>query len=441
MRVFISHGIAADDARGNAFLDRLYAALDRHADNLDPFLDRIRLAPGYLWRNELHTELARCGAGVIVLSARSVTRDWVKKEAAILSWRRALEVDPAFRLHVVVLGELGEAELERAGLGPMQLTEIQALRCDGSDAGIAQVVDAARDDLLALAKSVARRVDWTPLDWLRDYLASRLAKDLTAAQLLALAQDIDDRNGDDSEPALQLANVALVAAAEAIACALLRNAFGKTANLAGLMKRLDMLAVQREYRREIFDAVSALWVDPQCAAPFHPRLDPKRRGRTAYIALLQPGAGAPLFETRMLAQRANPDCKRSHVVSVAKPKDPNRLTRAVADELAEQFADALRDLIDDDDDEGETNADHSALLRQLARLDAPVYVVMKFALDEQQLEELFAKLPGFIYVGPDAERPAGFTEFQWRRVSGWRQPDELSARKDEHANIKTQYGF
>jgi hypothetical protein len=85
--IFISHSSQAGPQVA-AFLETLPGAL--RARGLQPFLDSTGLRAGYEWRPVLYRKLAECGGAVLALGPEALQRDWVRQEATILAWRRAL---------------------------------------------------------------------------------------------------------------------------------------------------------------------------------------------------------------------------------------------------------------------------------------------------------------------------------------------------------------
>ena len=69
-------------------------------------LDIDRLDDGRPWEPYLHEWMARCHAGLVLLTENSVMSDWVLKEATILSWRVSL--DPSFKLFIACSPEVEE---------------------------------------------------------------------------------------------------------------------------------------------------------------------------------------------------------------------------------------------------------------------------------------------------------------------------------------------
>lgn len=431
MIVFISHGVVKEDAEGCKFLDHLYQTLNSQPDHLEAFLDRQRLEEGYEWRTALHEMLASCGAGVLVLSQRAIGRDWVKKEATILSWRRALPVDPRFRLHVVKIEDLGDKELESQGLGPLQLTEIQAWSCNVQQPeDVARVVNGIKNDLENLANSVSCIEEWTPLDKLRTYLEKRLAA-LDITDLKNLAKDMLAVGGDSLCLAV-MDSECRRSCADKISSALLKNDFGKIGSLKTFMERLELLNLSQEVRHAIFGAVAPLWVEPHLAAKFHPQLEPHQADRTAFIELTGVKSTLIKYTLGMLVRRANLRPQRPRVIRVSTPKEwtDDILVQEIGNQIVEQAGENLRGDFDDNE-----------LLEHLLAREDPIYVQLNFKMDEEQVEILRDKLRGAIFV-VTAQSQLGecASEFRWRKVESL-EAEAFASKKNEWAEIKDRYGF
>lgn len=97
MRVFLSY--TSRDADAVALVGHLYDGLERAGAK--PFLDRKSLNAGDDWNHEVHLELSRCNAAIVVLSASVESAPWVIREAALLLSRKSLA--PEFPLLSVAL--------------------------------------------------------------------------------------------------------------------------------------------------------------------------------------------------------------------------------------------------------------------------------------------------------------------------------------------------
>lgn len=119
-RIFISH--SSEDW---ALTERVHDALKAAEPDLDLLLDKVRLEPGKDWQPFLHEWMARCDAGLILLTGHAVTSDWVLKEATILAWRHSM--DPTFPLFVAHPADIGVDDVTKGPFSPLGLSKIQWL--------------------------------------------------------------------------------------------------------------------------------------------------------------------------------------------------------------------------------------------------------------------------------------------------------------------------
>jgi hypothetical protein len=139
--LFISHSSADRNPT-----DKLIAALQgggaetaatRPVNPFRELVDYQNLKAGDPWPRQLHEWMARCHAGLLLLTENSVKSPWVLKEATILSWRFALQ--PDFKLFVVRSPEVTDVMLRDAKFGPLDLQGIQQIGVTDPEA-IAQIV-------------------------------------------------------------------------------------------------------------------------------------------------------------------------------------------------------------------------------------------------------------------------------------------------------------
>jgi len=160
-RLFVSHS-SSDKAFTEQVRDNI-APL--HAkQKYEILLDLDRLDKGKPWEPYLHEWMARCHAGLILLTKNSVKSDWVLKEATILAWR--LSLDSQFKLFIVRFPDVKDRHLEKGKYGPLGLEGIQWLT-DTDPIQIATQVKAELDKMT---------VNPTPFDLLVDKLAAILKR-------------------------------------------------------------------------------------------------------------------------------------------------------------------------------------------------------------------------------------------------------------------------
>lgn len=136
LKLFISHSSrlrptsAADvEAQANWQLlqDTCQALKTEYGDKIDILVDYEGLHPGDDWGRRLNEWLAECHAAIVLFSRRAIEEsNWVKKEAAILSWRA--ELDPDFPLFPVLVDQqTTPEELEKDFFGTLRITRTQCI--------------------------------------------------------------------------------------------------------------------------------------------------------------------------------------------------------------------------------------------------------------------------------------------------------------------------
>ncbi len=119
VRLFVSH--ATED--WGSTTESVHEALEASDRDFDVLLDRDRLVKGRDWAPYLHEWMARCDAGLILLTGNALESDWVLKEATILSWRHAMH--PTFPLFVARAPGVSRARVSESLFRPLDLGAIQ----------------------------------------------------------------------------------------------------------------------------------------------------------------------------------------------------------------------------------------------------------------------------------------------------------------------------
>lgn len=194
-RIFISH--SAHEPEAERVLAALVTCL---TPKFDVLVDRQRLIAGQEWRDELFNWMHRIHGAIILFSSCALESDWVRTEASVLSWRRALDRGKSFTLIPVLLSPVKPDDLDAKKFSPMRLTTLQLVESD--DAGtICNKVLAGLQSLLSAP------VPDTPLEKLGRKVAY-LLRNIEAAELLnaarAMGADVTDWS-DSSEYATLLA--------------------------------------------------------------------------------------------------------------------------------------------------------------------------------------------------------------------------------------------
>jgi hypothetical protein len=106
----------------------LQTLTDALREDYEVYLDRERLQPGGSWAQESNTQMMRADAALMLLSDDALNSLWVRREAAILSYRR--HMDESFLLLTILLGGIVVTELVER-LGVIRWQDIQSLRAIG----------------------------------------------------------------------------------------------------------------------------------------------------------------------------------------------------------------------------------------------------------------------------------------------------------------------
>src|SRR4051812_22521751 len=145
-RLFVSHSSGEGPAREQ--LKQICLAIEQaggmrtlaDSESVEVIVDHANIQPGQEWPRNIHEWLAEADAAVILFSPRTLKSKWVMKEAAILSWRKAL--DPSFKLLPVRMPGVDEAEFTTGVFSALGLSNVQFVNHD-DPAAIANAVGAA----------------------------------------------------------------------------------------------------------------------------------------------------------------------------------------------------------------------------------------------------------------------------------------------------------
>lgn len=126
--VFISHSSRGDE-RAAWVRERLRECLS--ALNWDVKVDTDALQDGVEWRGQLYTWLADCDAAVILLNKAALESSWVKREAHVLMWRRALGAP--LTVVPVLLPDVDLREIRKSEISDVASLQFVKLRSGESD--------------------------------------------------------------------------------------------------------------------------------------------------------------------------------------------------------------------------------------------------------------------------------------------------------------------
>jgi TIR domain len=126
--VFISHS-SKNDRYAKRVRELVEAGL-KHK-HYKVLLDATLLDPGDAWRAKLHRWLGECNGAVILLSRAALASEWVRKEAAILTWRRSLGYD--LKIVPALLGDVHSNEARSGGFRALELGESEFARLQSTE--------------------------------------------------------------------------------------------------------------------------------------------------------------------------------------------------------------------------------------------------------------------------------------------------------------------
>jgi TIR domain len=245
-------------------------------------VDFDKLQDGSPWPDQLHEWLARCHAGLILLTPDAVRSPWVLKETTILSWRHSRDPEN-FRLFVVKHPDVDDAMLKAAKFAPLDLRKEQWIR----------TLDAAQIATRVVDRLGAEPPPRTPYDELVGKLTD-LLDDVKEGTRRNVADEVCvDPHAwrSDRDTTAQYC--------EAIARRLLNGSLGRLDGVGGLMKALvDTTPV--ETLEGIFQLVAPYWVDTAAAGVLPLVAAAEPRG----VAAMN-GARVPIYTARMYATRAH----------------------------------------------------------------------------------------------------------------------------------------
>jgi hypothetical protein len=271
-RIFISH--SAHEKESAKFLTLLAKAL-RQA-GFDVLVDRERLKPGAIWKDELYTWMGLSHAAIVLLSESAVRPDsvWVPRETSILMWR--LRLDPNFHVIPIRLESVDPKLLASGGFRDLGISNLQLVQGKPNGA----MIDVITKGLVAHELGARD----TPLEAIANQVAFHLRE--VPKPILVEAGDMLDVDLGPWDPQHS--------SAKRLALQLLQIPLRDTVRVIELVAGyLDDAAADR-----ILDLVAPSWVD-LCAAALIPKCannEPHSRS----IAL----NARSLFSAQMYVRRA-----------------------------------------------------------------------------------------------------------------------------------------
>lgn len=362
-KLFVSH--SSKTAENLVLLQGVCAGLKQKG--FEVLVDRDgQLYAGLDWDLRINEWMAECHAAVILFSQAALhDSDWIKKEAAILSWRRELQSD--FILIPVLLNGITPEDLDQGLFGVLRIRKDQ---CVPSAVDVKQIVDQ-----VSLGLGPAQHPPATPFGRLESVLAGILEGEAKAETL----EDAWNALAGGNKPTWQPNTARRFSSA--LTRFLLRD---RRHCVEHLQTTLDHIRprVEKEAAEELLKYLACLWVDAEAAGGISAAAN--QGGLVGLNGNYLPG-----FTAKRYAERAWPLTDQWRFIS--------------ADVSQRTFA-AIRDVIREAFRPRGVRVPDEAIDRRIRRYRQPVLVLIPNVADSAQLPDnaLLAKLrdsyPNLIFM-------------------------------------------
>jgi TIR domain len=386
--VFISHS-----SKDRALTEAVCAQLGPYLERNQPFpdaecvsivdwemvVDYDRLEDGSPWPDQLHEWLARCHAGIVLLTENAARSAWVLKEVTILSWR--LNRDPSFRLFIVRdPAVVTDAMLDEQKFTPLDIGRIQQV----------QAFDPADIATSVKNRLGAGRPPRTPFDDLVNDVANLLAGSragIPRSIAEELANELPEWKSDEPNEFY-----------EAIARNLMTGNFGRLGGVGDLVQAL-VNSMQLETLESLFQLVSPYWVNPAAASEL-----PLIASRTPPGVAAMNGEKLPIYTAKMYATRAHMSAFRYVYIPT---------NNANAGDCVEDVSRQIRERVERVQQESMTTEQASAWL---ANTGLPAYAVLPFVplpADLVELRKRFGSVTFVVSTGSTLDRSQSIDDARW----------------------------
>lgn len=265
-KLFISHSSRLDEQENSddpeknpnlkLLLDVIEGIKQEYGETIEILVDKDAqaLPAGCDWEKRLNEWLAECHAAVILFSKRArENSNWVKKEAAILSWRRELDRD-FILIPVCIKGETTPDDLEKDLFGTLRIVKSQCVRTADCSAEIVAGIQSA----LGAKEILASKCKRTPFEKLAGVITELLIKNARPTTLEDACLELPDTDKPHFHPDNK------VRYADALTRYLLRNGTNCLMHFKSVINKIHP-KVEKEHTEEIFKYLRALWVDTKAA--------------------------------------------------------------------------------------------------------------------------------------------------------------------------------
>ncbi len=329
------------------------------------------LYAGVDWDLRINEWMAECHAAVILFSQAALhDSDWVKKEAAILSWRR--ELQEGFTLIPVLLNGVTPEELDLGLYGVLRIRKDQCVNANG----VRSIVNKVSRGL-----GPAASASLTPFERMESILARILERDADTQSL----QEAWAALQGNQKPAWQPNQTRRFSSA--LTRFLLRDSKIAVNNLRFTLDKIQP-RINIETAKELLKNLACLWVDAEAASGISATAN-----QGGLIALN--GNYLPDFTAQRYCERAWPF---------------TGLWRMIQVDASQRTHDAICDVIRQRSRPLGINVPDAAVDRRIRQEKSPVLVLIPSAAEHSQLpdDDLLAQLcktyPNLIFMIGTGER-------------------------------------
>lgn len=334
--VFVSHS-SSDRARAEALVTALEAG-----GVLRTTFDVRDLRAGEEWQPQLYKWMARCHAGVVLVTAEVMKRPaWVLQEATLLRSRSMLE-GKDFRFFVLIDQAVLQSAVWKKWFAPLAFPQLQMrVLADPAD-DVSAFVDEVRAAVapLAQARGHFERLQAVIASALRDPLADATVRQYFDDAFAQADAEFEDIVGGDTGTLQRMAQQ------------LCAGHFGGFQDLGGLFQKLQAVCKQ-EHGKRMLGTLRSYWVPQILAARLADavaRVGPYAAGDAPppNVVLVQAAGREPAVVATMHRERQFlPYGELGHLIELPEPLGTaDELDRAIAEELFVELdgpdAEALR---------------------------------------------------------------------------------------------------
>jgi hypothetical protein len=378
-RIFVSHS-SLDNDFTKELCTKLQSTSHQTIIDFDVLVDYQKLVSGKPWPTQLNHWMAKCHAGILLLTKNAVRSAWVLKEATILSWR--LSEDPRFKLFTVRFPDVTNEMLTSEKFDPLNLGEVQQIAGQNAE-------DIARQVSESLGKIVATRTLFNKLAGRLSDLFAKVEDD-TFSAVAEKTRVATPPWRPDRDPRRQHI--------DEVAERLLSSNLGDYEGIDELIDELST-TTSAETVGQILYLIASYWVDAEAAGKL-PRLTSCNPRRAAAMN----GAHVSKYTAQRYVERAHPISNWYRVIPTS-GGSAGDLVKHYTTEICKYVRN--RENRPDDSDE--------VIIEDLKGRKAAFYVVIEFA-DQESLDTLMSRFPKLTFIlctGDALPRDEGLHGVEW----------------------------